>query len=270
MRLTALLRTATLLAIAAASHSAWADRDALWKIIDTQCVPEAIAGQKPAPCSRVQMTPDRDHGWVVLKDRKGVLQYLLMPTARIGGMESPEPERPDAPNYFAQAWRARDLLDQLNGSPVPRDVLSLTINSQKRRSQDQLHIHISCTQREMRARLLAAQDEIGSGWAPLPGNWVGHVWFVRRVETETLDGFNLFADVADHVPGASRDISQVTIGAVAANFSNGKNGFVLMASIFNPADPSSGSSEDDIQDHSCAIIRPAAAAAAAPATTPAP
>ena len=255
MRLPTLLRTATLLFIAACSHSAWADRDALWKIIDTQCVPEAMAGQKPAPCSRVQLAPDRDHGWVVLKDRKGVLQYLLMPTARIAGMESPVPEQPGSANYFAQAWRARDLVDQLNGSPVPRDALSLTINSRKRRSQDQLHIHISCTQREMRARLLAAQDEIGASWAPLPGNWIGHTWFVRRVETETLDGLNLFADVIDHVPGASADIGLVTIGAVAATFSDGKNGFVLMASIYDPTDPTSGSSEEDIQDHSCAVFK---------------
>jgi CDP-diacylglycerol pyrophosphatase len=78
-------------------------------------------------------------------------------------VESPLLYRPDTPNYIAQAWHNRDLLDRRNGRPLPHDVVSLTVNSQYRRSQDQLHVHISCTTRELRARLLAAQDELGSG-----------------------------------------------------------------------------------------------------------
>ena len=258
-RLFFLLRAAVLLAIVFAADVARADRDALWHIIDTQCVPEAAAGQAPAPCARVQLAPDRDHGWVLLKDRVGVLQFLLMPTARIPGIESPLIEAPDATNYLAQAWRARDLLDARNaqtrrGGPLPRDVVSLTVNSIKRRSQDQLHIHISCTQPELRARLLAAQEDIGKDWAQLPGGWLRHTWFVRRVEAKRLDGVNPFVDVAEHLPGLGADMSLVTIGVVGVHFTNGADGFVLMASRFDPADPSTGTAEGDVQDHDCAVL----------------
>ena len=97
-----------------------ADRDALWKIIDGGCVPGAASGAMPPPCTRVEMPAGREFGWAVMKDRRGVLQYLLLPTARISGVESPELLQPGAPNFFAQAWHARDLLDQLNGRPLPR------------------------------------------------------------------------------------------------------------------------------------------------------
>ncbi|MBV8605524.1 MAG: CDP-diacylglycerol diphosphatase [Pelomonas sp.] len=251
------------LLLLAAARAAHADRNALWQIIDTQCVPEAQAGAAPRPCARVQLAPDREHGWVLLKDRNGVLQYLLMPSARVPGIESPLLEQPDAPNYFAAAWRARDLLDALNvshhGAALPRDAVSLTVNSIRRRSQDQLHIHISCVQPELRARLLAAQDEIGPAWAPLPGGWLRHAWFVRRVEAKALDGVNPFVDAAAHVPGAGADMSRATLGVVGVRFSDGVDGFVLMASLFDPADPSSGTAEGDIQDHDCAIVRPPAA-----------
>jgi CDP-diacylglycerol pyrophosphatase len=247
-----------LLAACAAAH---ADPDTLWRLIDTRCVPESLAGAAPVPCVRVDLAPDRDHGWVALKDIRGALQYLLMPTARITGIENPGLEAATATNYVAQAWRERDLLDLRHGSPLARDAVSLTINSRTRRSQNQLHIHISCVRPELRARLLAAQSGIAPTWAPLPGGWLRHAWFVRRVEAPTLEGVNPFADVAANVPGAAADMGAMTIGVVAATFSDGKDGFVLMASAFDPADPSSGSAEDDVQDHSCAIVGPEAASA---------
>jgi CDP-diacylglycerol pyrophosphatase len=45
----------------------------------------------------------------VLKDIHGVLQYLLIPTARVSGIESPLLLQADAPDYWAAAWQARQL-----------------------------------------------------------------------------------------------------------------------------------------------------------------
>ena len=252
-RLASLVRCAAF-ALGAICSTARADPDTLWRLIDTRCVPEALAGAAPAPCARVDLSPDRDHGWVALKDLKGPLQFLLMPTARITGIENPSLESPTATNYFAQAWRERDLLDARHGSPLARDAVSLTVNSRARRSQNQLHIHISCVRPELRARLLAAQADIAPTWAPLPGGWLRHAWFVRRVETTTLDAVDPFADVEAHVPGAAVDMGAMTIGVVATRFDDGKDGFVLMASAVDPADPSSGSAEDDLQDHACTLV----------------
>jgi len=250
---------AAALCLLTASGSALADRDALWKIIDAGCVPGSATGQMPPPCTRVEMPAGRDLGWAVMKDRRGVLQYLLLPTARISGVESPELLRADTPNFFAQAWQARDLLDQLNGSPLPRDAVSLTLNPVRRRSQDQFHIHISCIRPELQARLQAAEADIGPGWSALSGGWLSHSWLVRRVDGEKLDGVNPIADIAAHVPGAAGDMGGVGVGVVAMTFKDGKPGFVLMATRWDNSDATSGSAEHDIQDHDCAIVRGAAA-----------
>jgi len=38
------------------------------------------------------------HGTVMLKDRNGIAQYLLIPSAKISGIESPEILAEDEPN----------------------------------------------------------------------------------------------------------------------------------------------------------------------------
>jgi len=235
-----------------------ADRDALWKIIDGGCVPGSATGQMPPPCSRVEMPAGREFGWAVMKDRRGVLQYLLLPTARISGVESPELLQPGAPNFFAQAWHARDLLDQLNGRPLPREAVSLTLNPVRRRSQDQFHIHISCIRPDLQARLQAAEAELSQDWAPLPGGWRNHAWMVRRIDGERLDAVNPITDIAIHVPGAASDMGAVGVAVVAMSFKDGRPGFVLMATRRDDSDPTSGIAEHDVQDHDCAIVKPAA------------
>ena len=246
--------TSALLLLATLSGPALADRDALWKITDRSCVPAAGAAQMPAPCARVEMPGDRHQGWTLIKDRRGVLQYLLLPTARIAGIESPELLNADTPNFFAQAWRSRDLLDRLHGKPLPRDTVSLALNPIPRRSQDQLHIHISCVRPELRTRLAALEADLPTSWAPLPGGWLGHGWFVRRVDAETLDGINPVTEVVAHVAGAAADMSIVGISVVGMNFKDGKPGFVLMATRWDSSDRTSGSAEHDVQDHDCGVL----------------
>ncbi|MBW8843951.1 MAG: CDP-diacylglycerol diphosphatase [Burkholderiales bacterium] len=267
MRSSLLAITLLLLTASGAAHAA--DRDVLWKIIDTGCVPGSATGQMPPPCTRVEMPAGREFGWAVMKDRRGVLQYLLLPTARISGVESPELLKPGTPNFFAQAWQARDLLDQLNGRPLPRDALSLTLNPVRRRTQDQFHIHISCVRPELQARLQAAEADIASEWSPLAGGWRNHSWLVRRVDGDRLDSVNPIVDVATHMPGALDDMGAVGVGVVAMTFKDGRPGFVLMATHRDDADATSGLTEHDIQDHDCAVVKaaaPAPAAQALPAT----
>ena len=69
-----------------ASAAQAADPDALWKITHGKCVPHTTAGEGPAPCSLVDLAG----GYAVLKDIRGATQFLLIPTARITGIESPE------------------------------------------------------------------------------------------------------------------------------------------------------------------------------------
>src|SRR5690606_32756312 len=59
--------------------------DALRHIVLEQCLVNQQQHRNPAPCALVKP----DAGYVVFKDRNGPLQYLLMPTYRINGTESP-------------------------------------------------------------------------------------------------------------------------------------------------------------------------------------
>jgi CDP-diacylglycerol pyrophosphatase len=254
-------------ACALVAPSARAESSALWHIVHDQCVPHQQANEGAAPCREVALPAGpggTDAGHVILKDRRGVLQFLLIPTRRSSGIDDPALLQPGAPPYWAQAWAARRYMDELRGQPVPRDVVSLTINSAAARSQDQLHIHISCVREDLRARLLAAQSQIGTTWQPLAGGWMGHPYWVRRIVASTLDGEDPFRDVAQHVPGAAQDMGRQTIGVVGARFADGRDGFFVMAGSVEALAGSRGSAEYDLQDHDCAVLPPVAASAARP------
>src|SRR5271169_3668763 len=81
-----------------------ADPDALWKLVHDKCVPDQQQNDDPAPCAVVDQREGDAKGYAVLKDLVGATQYLLIPTARVPGIESPLLLAPEAPNCFADAW----------------------------------------------------------------------------------------------------------------------------------------------------------------------
>ena len=83
--------------------SAHADPEALWRIVHDQCVPNQINRHNPSPCALVDLAG----GYVVLKDRVGATQFLVLPTARIAGIESAALLSPRVPDYMQDAWSAR-------------------------------------------------------------------------------------------------------------------------------------------------------------------
>lgn len=99
--------------------------DALRHIVLQQCVVNQQQQQNPAPCAEVNLKG----GYVLFKDRNGPLQYLLMPTYRINGTESPLLLNPLTPNFFWQAWQGREIMSERRGSPIPDNAVALTINS---------------------------------------------------------------------------------------------------------------------------------------------
>ena len=79
------------------------DPNAIWKIVHDKCVPNQEDHGDPKPCAEVDLKNGVAHGYAVLKDLHGATQYLLIPTQRIVGIESPELLAPDAANYFYDA-----------------------------------------------------------------------------------------------------------------------------------------------------------------------
>lgn len=232
-----------------------ANADALWNIVHQQCVPNWQQQRDPAPCAQVSLQQGEDKGFIVLKDIHGVLQYLLIPTTRVSGIESPLLLQTDAPDYWAAAWQARGWMAQLYGRPLPREAVALTLNSQWGRSQNQLHIHVSCVRPDLPARL--QQADIGPQWQALPGGINSHAYLARAVPGETLDGVQPFRLLADEVAGASGQMGSYTLAVIATRFADGP-GFWLLASKADVLAGNFASAEGDVQDHACQVLPPLA------------
>jgi CDP-diacylglycerol pyrophosphatase len=248
MRLLLALLACMLLAPAAAR----ADPSALWKIVNGQCVPHEQAGRDPAPCSSVNLSEGVNNGFAVLKDRDGVAQFLLIPTARVSGIDDPSILEMSAPNYWDAAWRARYFVEDRVQTPLPRDGIALAINSSVGRTQDQLHIHIDCINPAVRKILTENLDKIGGVWTPFPIKLAGHSYQSIRVNQETLDGINPFRILAEGDPATGGDISKHTLVLVGETFADGSNGFVLLDDKANLAAGDRASGEQ-LEDHACAI-----------------
>ena len=154
-----------LCACAAASPPALAQgaRDRLREIVQDECLPNWRGAGDPSPCASVTLLDGTSlpSGFAVLADRKGGAHFLLIPTRTVTGIESPEARRPGEPNYFAAAWAARAVLAHALGFTPPPGAVGLALNHEDARSQDQLHIHISCLRASVSAALQAQAAQIG-------------------------------------------------------------------------------------------------------------
>ena len=252
MKPAALLAGTALAAVLIATFAVRAaDPDALWKIVHERCVPDLLTHGDPAPCVSVSLTDGEAHGYAILKDIRGATQFLLIPTGKMGGIESAEILAPDAPNFFASAWEARSNMEAVVHHPVPREDISLAINSPHARTQEQLHIHIDCLLPSVVTALHDQIAAIGPEWAPLPVPLEGHPYRARWLPDGDLAKANPFKLLAaDAGAAAMPDQTLIVAGAVSAD---GKPGFVLLADHFDPAAGDRASSEE-LQDHECTVL----------------
>lgn len=203
-------------------------RDQLRLIVQQQCVPHWRSSQDPAPCVSVSLVGGgaAARGFAVLADQKGGAHYLLIPTHTITGIESPDVRAPDAPNYFDAAWKAREVLTLAIGHAIPRQAVGMAVNQIRSRSQDQLHIHISCLGRLVYEALQAQAERIGASWAPLT---IGALEYrAMRITSAQLDGANPFELLAEQLPGARDAMGQFTVLVAGMQFREGP-GFVILA-----------------------------------------
>jgi CDP-diacylglycerol pyrophosphatase len=243
------------------------DRDALWKQIHDVCLPKAEQSvYPPTPCIDVHTGDD---GYVLFKDRHGRYQYLLLPLARIPGIESPLLLKPGAPNYLARAWDARLYVEAALGVAQPRDVISLVVNSPTGRSQDQLHVHIDCVRREVREAIDRMLPAMTARWAWLPAALPpdGRRYLARWVSGVDLD-IDPFKDLARTLaPGDSMALhSMVVLGAYSPA---GEPGFVLLSGKVDPLHGDRANA-DDLQDVACTVARHAIRSPGAGFMTPLP
>jgi CDP-diacylglycerol pyrophosphatase len=140
----------------------------------------------------VNLAHGGEKGYAVLKDNSPTkpFHYLLIPTARITGIESQDLLFPDAPNYFADAWRQRTLVAKLAKKNLARRDYALAVNSTSGRTQNQLHIQIDCVKPEVRKVLASAK--LTTVWRKLDTPLDGHHYFARRIRGDAMVGENPF------------------------------------------------------------------------------
>ncbi len=236
--------------LAAATLARAHDPDALWTIVHGRCVPDQQGHGSPVPCASVDLSHGEGAGSAVLKDIKGDTQYLLIPTKRITGIESPSVLAADAPNYFAEAWAATALVDARLHRTLPRDDFALAINSEDGRSQNQMHIHVDCIRPDIRAALDQVPADLDGQWRPLPTRLGGHRYRALWLPGGT-PGANPFRLLAASLADPAAEMGHHTLVLVGGT-RNGQPGFVLLDGMSEPLSLVFGSGEE-LEDHACRI-----------------
>ena len=206
--------------------------DILWHIVQT-CVAASTANPLLAPC--LQVTPET----VLMRDRHGVLQRLLLPTQRITGIEDARIASPNAPDYWTAAWQGRPL-------NIDASRLSITINGPGGRTQNQLHLHVSCTRLDVlrQVRDMAEGGLIDSKPRPVAGGLREKTYFMQRIDPTHTPVF-----AAAYQTAAALNVPASQLGAALIPLDDSANTFALLLEL---ASTGRGASAERLQDHDCA------------------
>lgn len=227
----------------------------LWKIVSEQCVPhQQLSASTASPCINVVLTPDAKRGYVIFKDRNGPLHFLLIPTAKIDGIESKVLQQSDSTDYLYQAWVARHYLAQQAGKPISREMVSLAVNSAYGRSQEQLHIHIACVKPEIQAQLGSQIENFSEKWSSVPYGINGHHYIARTLTESQLREINPFQRLAMEVSDAADNMEKYGLALVAYTDYNDRPMYLLLANRLDIFGLNAGHT-GDIQDYQCDLLK---------------
>jgi CDP-diacylglycerol pyrophosphatase len=204
-------------------------RDALRQLVQNQCLVNWRLHQNPAPCESINLaSPQPDSpGYAVLEDPQGGAHYLVVPLQTLSGTDSSELLDPDLPNYFADAWSARNLLSKFVGHAVPRTAVGLAINTARARDQNQFNIHVECLRPEVFEALRAAAPRLSGQWTPV--TVMGTAYQALRIADPSLAATNPFELLAQLNPEARHHIETYTVLIAGMQYSDGA-GFVMLTS----------------------------------------
>ncbi len=225
--------------------------EVLWNLVQ-QCEAHRQSGAAPAPCVSLEPTQGGVPGVAVLKDRTGIAQYLVMPSDKVTGIEDPQVLAPGAA-YWQAAWQARRLMDRHFTMPVPRHAVSLAVNSRYGRSQNQLHIHVSCTRPEVIREVSAAAKPVDGLWHDFPVVLAGKRYKVQWLAGDELGARDPFRLLAEGLAVKDVDMGRHTLVLLGLDDVNGQPGFALLEDEVDRTllDRASG---EVLQDHDCAVM----------------
>jgi CDP-diacylglycerol pyrophosphatase len=219
-------------AVAAAQpHSVTAAaRSELWFVVHDICLAAYSSTGVPFPCLEVNnIANGEERGYAVLQAPLSATHVVVVPTTRISGIESPKLQSDDAPNYWQAAWEARRYVEKGARRSLPRDEIGMAINSAATRSQDQLHIHVSCAAPAVADFLRRHEAEIHGRWSFLRAKLAGHRFMAMKIETESLAKDDPFKLLARGRPANEFSAGRQMLAVIGAAFRDGKSGFYLLA-----------------------------------------
>ena len=221
--------------------AAHADRNILWDKVHNQCEINYTLHGLYSPCTLV----DENNGYVFYKVDSDSYQYLLMPLAEITGVEDPKLLAEDLPRYLYMAWWGRDLVSEKVGRTVKEKNIAITINALNSRSQDQLHLHISCLAPDVRTALDSVSD-YSTRWAEFPQPLKNITYNYRKITLDELKKVNLFKEIEEKVVADDKEMKYTTIALINLDHDN----FLLLEAS---GDSTTGIAAETLQDHTCAI-----------------
>ncbi len=211
-------------AVAVASN-----RGALLTVVRVCAADERLAG-RPFPCLAVDLAGGEERGHIVLRPPWSN-DMILSPTRRSVGVEDPFLQSKEAPNYFAEAWRARSLIATADGSRPSRDQIALIANSRRIRVEDQLHIHIGCLVSHARRFLAEAAETLPPGaWRQIGPVVPGSSFWALKVRSADLTDVDPFRLVQEKFGRAVKNPADLMVAAVGAEVA-GEKAFLILTSI---------------------------------------
>jgi CDP-diacylglycerol pyrophosphatase len=152
-------------------------------------------------------------GYVVFEEHNQ--EYLFVPTAIITGIEDPKILAPKALPYWRYAWgQAKRYFH--GRSPWQ---IGLAINSKTGRSQDQLHIHMTCMKKTVGDALHRAHIS-STAWSKI--SLAGHTYYARHVKS-LKGGHDPFRMVYSKIGSKRSVMEQETIVVTGA-----KSGYYIL------------------------------------------
>ena len=183
---------------------------ALWQIINLQCLPNQQQNGTPAPCLKV----DLSERYLLFKDQKGPYHYLIMPTDKISGIESPVLQTTPVRPYISQAWNNRAQLSNDIGKPLNDEWIALAVNSKYGRSQHQLHIHLACLHPDVYQVLHEQVQHIDQQWRPLTEKLMGHHYLGKKLAGADLAKEDPFQLLQTYAVTQGDDISNYGLAVI--------------------------------------------------------
>ncbi|WP_283603679.1 CDP-diacylglycerol diphosphatase [Serratia proteamaculans] len=223
---------------------------ALWRVVNNLCVFNYQLLGSAFPCEKVYLDEGQQKGYAVVRDLETRYHFLLVPTLKLKGVESPELLLSTTPDYFSLAWRNRHVLDQVYGKELPRNAFALTINSQGGRTQGQLHIHIACLKPHIRRSIDRQLSSIGDDWTELSDNLVGQHYLGKRIRQDNLDGVYPFVQIGRQLAKNGSEMKKFGVAVVPVLFENKQQGFVLLADEARRVKNNTGHTEN-LLDFTC-------------------